>query len=348
METWTWGPFILQKSMLVVIAAVAAGYVISRLRLKGSSIRGTFGAIVSNALLMWVISWKLSILVFDPGSVLASPMSLLYFSGGDKGVWLATLLSGIYVWFRAKKAKLNAAVYMDSVLVSVIGGYAVYAALIFVTEEESRITWGLKALLAAGLTVFWLVSKAKREWQPLLQRTVVFVVGYALIASLAANVWDKPSTGTVEAGANIGLKIGQQAPDFELPLLDGRTVKLSDYRGRTVVLNFWATWCPPCQAEMPHMQQVHAEQESNGVTILGVNATSTEVSEPVVRAWVKEWGLTFPIVLDRQGEVGKAYRVNAYPATFVIDAQGTIREKHPGPMNKEMLEQAIGKAKKGG
>ena len=131
METWTWGPFILQKSMLVVIAAVAAGYVLSRLRLKGSSIGRTFGAIVSNALLMWVVSWKLSILVFDPGSVLSNPMSLLYFSGGDKGVWLATLLSGIYVWLSAKKAKLNAAIYTDSVLVSVIGGYAVYAALIF-------------------------------------------------------------------------------------------------------------------------------------------------------------------------------------------------------------------------
>ncbi len=348
METWTWGPFILQKSMLIVIAAVAAGYVISRLRFKASSVGGTFGAIILNALLMWVLSWKLSILVFDPGSVLSNPMSLLYFSGGDKGVWLATLLSGIYVWLSAKKAKLNAAVYMDSVLVSIIGGYAVYAALMLVAGEESRLTWGLKALLAAGLTAFWLVSRAKGEWQPLLQRTVVFVVGYALIASLAANVWDKPSAGTVEAGANIGLKIGQQAPDFELPLLGGQTAKLSDYRGRTVVLNFWATWCPPCQAEMPHMQQVHAEQENHGVTILGVNATSTEVSEPVVRAWVKEWGLAFPNVLDRQGEVGKTYRVNAYPATFVIDAQGTIRHKHPGPMNKEMLEQAIAKAKKSG
>lgn len=307
-----------------------------------------FGSIGLNAIVIWVICWKLSVLLFEPRSVLTNPMSLLYYNGGNQGIWLAVLLSGLYVWYAVRKERMDGALYIDSMLVSLIGGYAVYGAIIFVAGEGSQLTWGVSALMAGGLTAVWMRNKPSNHLRPILQRLTIFVIGYALVWTVAVNIWDKYETGIAQAGnASVGLKIGQRAPDFELKQLDGQTVKLSDYRGKTVMLNFWATWCPPCREEMPHMQQFHTENEKDGVVILGVNATSTEISVPVVDSWLKEWGITFPIVLDEQGEVIKTYRVNSYPATFVIDGDGVIRHKHPGPMNMQMLKDARKKADHG-
>lgn len=304
-----------------------------------------FGSISLNALVIWVMVWKLSVLLFDPHSVLTNPMSLLYYNGGDPGIWMATLLFGLYVWYAVRKEQINGALYIDSVLVSIFGGYMVYGAMCFIAGEENQLTWGLTALMAAGFTAVWMIKKPSGSLRSVLQRVTIFVIGYALVWTVAVNIWEKYEKGTAQAeDAAVGLKIGQQAPDFELKMLDGQSVKLSDYRGKTVMLNFWATWCPPCRAEMPHMQQYYMENEKEGVVILGVNVTSTEISVPVVESWLKEWGITFPIVLDEHGEVIKTYRVNSYPSTFVIDANGVIRHKHPGPMNMQMLEAAKKKA----
>ncbi|UUZ82941.1 redoxin domain-containing protein [Paenibacillus sp. P26] len=197
-------------------------------------------------------------------------------------------------------------------------------------------------LVGAAGTVWWLTRKPPVTYRTAVQPLVVIILGFALIGTLAGNFGNKPQT---EAAASVGLKIGQQAPDFELKQLDGTPVKLSDYRGRTVFLNFWATWCPPCQAEMPHLRQFHAQYESAGAVVLGMNATNTEMSVPVVQAWVKEWKLNFPIVLDSQGSVSETYKVNAYPATYIIDKNGIIRDKHQGPMDERMLKEAWDKVK---
>lgn len=348
MDTWVWGPFVIQKSMLFVIAAVAVGLGIGRLRLKGTAMGAAFSSIGLNAIVIWVISWKLSVLLFEPRSVLTNPMSLLYYNGGNRGIWVAVLLSCLYLWYAVRKERMDKVLYIDSLLVSLIGGYAVYGAIIFIAGEVDRLTWGVTALMAGGFTAVWMTKKPSNHLRPILQRLTIFVIAYALIWTLAVNVWDRYETGKAQAGdVSVGLKIGQQAPDFELRMLDGQTVKLSDYRGKTVMLNFWATWCPPCREEMPYMQQFYTEYEKDGVVILGVNATSTEISLPVVDSWLKEWGITFPIVLDEQGEVTRTYRVNAYPATFVIDRDGVIRQKQSGPMNMQMLKEAKKKADNG-
>ncbi|MBP1157568.1 MULTISPECIES: TlpA disulfide reductase family protein [unclassified Paenibacillus] len=348
MDTWIWGPFVIQQSMLFVMAAVAVGYGIGRLRLKGTAMGEAFGSISLNAVVIWVMIWKLSVMLFDPRSVLTNPMSLLYYNGGDQGVWLAMLLSGLYVWYAVRKEQISGALYIDSMLVSIFGGYMVYGAMLFFAGEENRLTWGLSSLMGAGFTAVWMVKKPSTSLRPILQQVTIFVIGYALIWTVAVNIGDKYETGAAQAeNTAVGLKIGQQAPDFELKMLDGQSVKLSDYRGKIVIINFWATWCPPCRAEMPHMQQYYMENEKEGVVILGVNATSTEISVPVVDSWLKEWGITFPIVLDEHGEVIKTYRVNSYPSTFVIDADGVIRHKHPGPMNMQMLKAAKEKADTG-
>lgn len=143
------------------------------------------------------------------------------------------------------------------------------------------------------------------------------------------------------ANLETGTQKGQVAPDFSLNDLNGNQVKLADYTGKTVLVNFWATWCPPCRVEMPHMQKFYDDYKDKDVVILGVNLTPTEKSMDVVTNFVQEQQLTFPIVLDQEGEVTQAYKVVAYPTTYILDADGVIREKFQGAINYEVMEKAI-------
>lgn len=145
--------------------------------------------------------------------------------------------------------------------------------------------------------------------------------------------------------AEEGLKEGEMPPDFELSSLDGETIKLSDYKGKKVILNFWATWCPPCKAEMPHMQQFYeTKADKQNVEIIAVNLTYAErVSNKrsKVETFRNEYKLTFPILLDENGEVGKTYRPITIPTSYLIDTNGIIRKKIIGPMDEEMMEQLV-------
>lgn len=142
-----------------------------------------------------------------------------------------------------------------------------------------------------------------------------------------------------------GLGIGDAPPDFELQTLDGNTVRLSDYKGKKVILNFWASWCPPCKAEMPHMEHYYETQaESDHVEILAVNLTDAERGRNVqkkVTQFVNDFGLTFPIPLDVDGKVGRDYQIFTIPTSFIIDRNGLIQKKHIGPMNEEMISSFI-------
>jgi len=143
------------------------------------------------------------------------------------------------------------------------------------------------------------------------------------------------------ANLETGTQKGQVAPDFSLTDLNGNQVKLADYAGKIVLVNFWATWCPPCRVEMPHMQKFYDDYKDKDVVILGVNLTPTEKNMDVVTNFVQEQQLTFPIVLDQEGEVTQAYKVVAYPTTYILDADGVIREKFQGAINYEVMEKAI-------
>lgn len=153
------------------------------------------------------------------------------------------------------------------------------------------------------------------------------------------------SANSEEESRDIGIEKGQLAPDFSLQDLNGNQVKLSNYKGQRVLLNFWATWCPPCRVEMPHMQNIYDQYQSEDVVILGVNMTITEDSIEDVPTFVQEQELTFPIVLDEEGDLMQTYQVVAYPTTYVLDADGVIREKVRGAMNYEMMEDLLSKVK---
>lgn len=133
-----------------------------------------------------------------------------------------------------------------------------------------------------------------------------------------------------------GLRVGEEAPNFELKTLDGKKVKLSDYRGKKVILNFWATWCPPCKAEMPDIQKYYNEADDD-VEILAVNIDP----QYDVKKFVREANVTFPVLLDSDDEVNTLYRILTIPTTYFIDGEGIIRSKHLSVMTIEIIREHI-------
>lgn len=147
---------------------------------------------------------------------------------------------------------------------------------------------------------------------------------------------EKPTS----SGPKVGIEKGNLAPDFELETLDGEQVKLSDYRGEKVMLNFWATWCPPCRAEMPDMQKFH-EDDEEGV-ILAVNLLETEQSGGEgVKPFLEEYGITFTVLSDAETKVANIYNANQLPTSYLIDSDGIIHNKAIGPLNYEMMVQVF-------
>jgi peroxiredoxin len=112
-----------------------------------------------------------------------------------------------------------------------------------------------------------------------------------------------------------------QAPEFSLPSTEGGTATLSTLRGHVVVLNFWTTWCPACRAEMPSLERLHQELLPRGLVVLAINLR--ESAAEVVR-FTSELGLSFPVLLDEDGQVATRYRVRALPTTVLIDRQGRV------------------------
>ena len=132
-------------------------------------------------------------------------------------------------------------------------------------------------------------------------------------------------------------KPGFLAPDFELMSPDGNLLRLSDLRGQPVILNLWASWCPPCKAEMPALENVHRQYEEDGLVVLGVNMTYQDRVSDVVQFLADE-GLTFPIVMDMDGSVGRRYQMRALPTTFFIDRSGMIHSMEvSGPLPEALL-----------
>lgn len=134
-----------------------------------------------------------------------------------------------------------------------------------------------------------------------------------------------------------GLGVGLKAPDFELKNLAGETVKLSDFEGKKVMLNFWATWCPPCKAEMPDMQKFYKEA-GDEIVILAVNIDT----ENDVAGFAKQMGVNFPILLDEKQRVSTTYQILSIPTTYFIDEKGIITYKHFSAMNVEMMRKYNG------
>ncbi|QUW23359.1 redoxin domain-containing protein [Sporosarcina sp. Marseille-Q4063] len=143
-------------------------------------------------------------------------------------------------------------------------------------------------------------------------------------------------------GYESGLENGKTPPDFELLTLSGDVIKLTDYKGQKVVLNFWASWCGPCKAEMPHMQNYYENhKDSANVEIIAVNMTTEERGLVSIEKFVDAYGLTFPIPLDNDGEVMDKYRIMTIPTTYMISTDGTIKQKIIGPMDEKTIKELV-------
>jgi peroxiredoxin len=178
----------------------------------------------------------------------------------------------------------------------------------------------------------------------ILQSTVVFAFavmsGYFLVNLFLNN--DSPKVNTAGTKTvEIGLQEGNKAPNFQLKTLNGADVKLSDLRGKKVILNFWATWCPPCKAEIPHMQDFYVSRDKTKVEILAINLTTSEKNPGNVKEFVKDRNVTFPVLLDQDGDIGAQYQAITIPTSYLIDSQGIVRKKIVGPMDKDMMNQLI-------
>lgn len=132
-----------------------------------------------------------------------------------------------------------------------------------------------------------------------------------------------------------GASKGDTAYDFYLEDMDGNFVSLSDFRGKKVFLNFWASWCPPCRVEMPHLQEFAEENED--VVVLGVNVTSSESSLDNVKGFVDEFGLTFPNLYGTD-DITYLYYVESLPTSYFIDSNGVVNESVIGTVTKDILE----------
>lgn len=133
-----------------------------------------------------------------------------------------------------------------------------------------------------------------------------------------------------------GLRVGMKAPDFELKNLSGERVKLSDYMGKKVIVNFWATWCPPCKAEIPDLQRYYTEA-GDEVQILAVNIDP----QNDVKKFVADTKVTFPVLLDDKDSVNRLYKILSIPTTYFIDEEGIVRNKYLSVISIEKIREYV-------
>jgi cytochrome c biogenesis protein CcmG, thiol:disulfide interchange protein DsbE len=135
---------------------------------------------------------------------------------------------------------------------------------------------------------------------------------------------------------------GQPAPDFTLKTLDGNAITLSKIQGQPVLINFWASWCAPCRAEMPEIVRAYETHKADGLIVLAINMTFQD-SLPEAQAFVKEFHMPFPVLLDDTGAVARdTYGVRVLPMSFFIDRKGIIVHRQIGAMNGKQIDTFVG------
>ncbi|WP_458412632.1 thiol-disulfide oxidoreductase ResA [Schinkia sp. CFF1] len=157
-------------------------------------------------------------------------------------------------------------------------------------------------------------------------RTIILLV---LVGALAYTLYSNFFTEKQLVG------IGDKAPNFVLKDLNGKEIEFDSYRGKGVFLNFWGTWCKPCEREMPYIENQYKQFKDQGVEVLAVNVGEPELS---VQKFIDRKGLTFPVVIDKDLEVLEAYGVNPLPTTFLVDKDGKIVDIITGQLTEELVK----------
>jgi peroxiredoxin len=160
--------------------------------------------------------------------------------------------------------------------------------------------------------------------------TVILLLGILWI------IFSRVTDNSTTSGKIPAPQPGFLAPEFSLEEMNGESVSLSSLRGRPVLINFWASWCPPCRSEMPAMQELFAEFADQGFTILAVNATNQDdLSE--MKRFVEDNQLQFPILLDQSGTVANLYNLQSLPTSLFINKEGIVENLVIGGMSEALL-----------
>jgi cytochrome c biogenesis protein CcmG/thiol:disulfide interchange protein DsbE len=167
----------------------------------------------------------------------------------------------------------------------------------------------------------------------------VVLVAAALVGLLAYGVAANSQDTSIDKALGSGDRMEAPGADTALPQLgsDGEGT-LADYRGKVVILNFWASWCPPCVDELPLLERTQKQIAPKGGTVLGVNYK--DLPEKAQR-FVDKYSLTFPSLRDREGEMADHYGARAFPETFVIDRQGRVAAMRRGPVTQEWIDSTL-------
>lgn len=214
-------------------------------------------------------------------------------------------------------------------------------------EETFRFPWSLLFVMLGGLglsTIFILFS-----FTDLLSDGGESPASISTVPAETAIVGDgspfttdpqpDPRAGSVADSGRAA--VGQPAPDFTLPTLEGDAVSLSDYRGHPVLMNFWATWCAPCRLEMPELVRAYNTHQDEGFMVLAVNLTDQDSLDDV-RAFVEEFDITFPVLLDETGAVyNELYRLLGLPMSVFVDRDGVIARIHIGIMTDQQVDEFV-------
>lgn len=161
-------------------------------------------------------------------------------------------------------------------------------------------------------------------------KPVVVLIAIGVLVAVFGIVWLRSSKYEP-------LTVGKPAPDFVLSDLNDRTIRLSDFRGKVVFLNFWATWCKPCKEEMPSMEILHRTFEKDGLVVLAVSIDRVTTTKDIP-PFIKSMNLSFPVLVDSWGKTDMPYKRMGVPETFIIDQQGIIREIVIGPRDWTRLD----------
>jgi thiol-disulfide isomerase/thioredoxin len=136
-------------------------------------------------------------------------------------------------------------------------------------------------------------------------------------------------------------EVGRPAPAFTAETTAGQRISLADFRGRVVLINFWATWCAPCRAEMPEIEAAYQAHRGRGFEVVAINVQEGPAE---VQPFMAELGLSFPALLDQDGTITRRYLARALPSTYLVDRNGVVSFSRLGPVTREMLEEQLAKS----
>lgn len=181
-------------------------------------------------------------------------------------------------------------------------------------------------------------QKKARQNNMILAAALILILG-----GLGTIIWmsletAEPKPTTNSYGAPALAQKGGTVTDFSLGSLDGSQIALADYAGEVIIMNFWATWCPPCRAEMPGINRFYEAHQDEGLVVLAINAQEDAAT---VRPFIDQSGFSFPVLLDLQGRVADQYSTRSFPTTFIIDRDGVIQHVQTGEITERELENIV-------